>query len=91
MPQPGFDSLASQAQVACALLSIKALHMLGLRATDAARPAEICSLAGLPGGTVRPKLAALVRDRCAQRSANGLYSIPVSLFHRAFALLRNGR
>lgn len=85
---PPIDALTTEARVACVLLALKALSLLGLRASPSATPAEIGKLSGLPGGTVRPKLRSLLRDRCIARAADGTYSVPPSVIHRAAAVVR---
>jgi hypothetical protein len=84
-----FDELPSEAQVACVLLALKALEILGLRPDDSASPADICEVSGLPGGTVRPKLSALLRKRCVRRGDDGRYSVPISLSHRTAEVVTN--
>jgi hypothetical protein len=89
--QPDFDVLTTEAQVACVLLAIKALGMVGLRSLDAATPAEIVALSGLPGGTVRPKLRDLLKRRCVARNSDGRYFMPTNAIHRTIEVLRHAR
>jgi hypothetical protein len=84
-----FEELPAESRVACVVLAIKALQLVGLRTADNASPAEVCALSGLPGGTVRPKLRALLRKRQVHRDSAGRYSVPVNIAHRTAELLRD--
>jgi hypothetical protein len=84
--EPDFNRLPSERQVLCVLLALQAAHMLGLRETAAAVPAEVIELSGMPPGTVRPKLSALLKARHVVKDGSA-YCVPVHSIRRAAALL----
>lgn len=84
--EPRFDDLAAELRVLCVLLALQALRLLDLRETDQATPAEIVSISGMPPGTVRPKLAGLLKKRLVAKDG-ARYSLPVHAARRAIELL----
>lgn len=83
-----FDQLTALQKVACILLGLAAAHMLDLRDRRGATPQEIVRVSGLAGGTVRPKLSELLRDRYAVRDGHD-YAIPIHAIRRITDLLRS--
>lgn len=86
LPGPAFDRLSSEHRVLCVLLALQAMRLLGLRNSDEVTPAEIVEISGMPPGTVRPKLAALMKARWVGKRS-GRYSLPVHSAQRAIDLL----
>ena len=89
LPEPAFDQLPAEHRVLCVLLALQASHMLGLRPDGAAAPAEVVQASGMPAGTVRPKLSALLKSRYVVRTDHK-YSLPVHATRRAVRVLRKG-
>lgn len=73
--EPSFEALGARQKVLCALLALKALHLLELREKPTAGPAEISSASGIPSGTVKPRLRELASDRLVIADG-GRYEIP---------------
>jgi hypothetical protein len=85
--EPAFDELSADRKVVCVLLAFQALAILELRDDASATPAEIVELSGMPAGTVRPKLSALLKQRRVAKTADG-YTLPLHAARRAADLLR---
>jgi hypothetical protein len=85
--EPAFDQLSSEHRVLCVLLALQAMRLLGLRDSDEVTPAQITEISGMPPGTVRPKLSALLKARWVVKGTGGLYSLPLHSARRAVALL----
>ena len=90
LPEPAFDELPAEHRVLCVLLALQAAHMLGLRSDGAATPTDVVAASGMPAGTVRPKLSALLKARYVVR-VDHKYSLPVHATRRAAQVLREGR
>ena len=83
-----FDDLSTKQKLALYLLCRLALSTRPTTTfTIAASPIEIEKATMLPGGTVRPKLSELVKDRIVIKSGDG-YSIPAVNLQRAKKLFR---
>jgi hypothetical protein len=82
--EEAFTRLKARDQVLCVLLAVRAAQLLGLRTESALTPQEIVAVTGMAGGTVRPKLSALVRERLVAKGNAG-YEIPVHALARATA------
>jgi hypothetical protein len=85
--EKAFDHLTTLQRVGCVLLAMRAAELLGLRDRPGARPREIVAVSGMPPGTVRPKLGALVRERIAVKEADE-YMIPGHGIRRAVDLIK---
>lgn len=88
--QPPFDSLDAERKVLIVILAAKAAFALGVSTQEGLRPKEIEGVAALPGGTVRPRLKALLEQRLVIPQ-NGQYCFPVSAISRAKNLLRKSQ
>ena len=86
LPERSFDVLPAEHRVLCVLLAVQALRLLQLRETDDATPAQISALSGMPPGTVRPKLSALLRDHRVAKTGSR-YSLPLHSARHALDLL----
>lgn len=71
-----FGQLKAREQVLCLLLALRAAEMLGLRGSCSLTPQEVSKASGMAGGTVRPKLSALVKARLVSKD-EGKYCIPI--------------
>lgn len=89
-PLASFDELGAEQKVLVALLSFRAMHLLGMRETEGARPAHIAEATGVPPGTVRPALQRLARKRMAAK-AEGDYVVPLHASQRAITALKEPR
>lgn len=84
-----FDDLSSKQRILIYLLCRLALSTRPKTTfTLAVSPVEIEKATMLPGGTVRPKLGELVRDRIVIKSGDG-YSVPAASLQRAKKLFSN--
>jgi len=84
--QPAFDGLDGGGKVVCLLLAMRAAAMLGLRDRPGARPQELVDASGMPGGTVRPNLAALMDQRLVVKEGHE-YLIPPYALPRVARLI----
>ena len=84
--EPGFDRLGADRKVCCALLAVKAAAMLELRRHGSARPRELERLTGMPGGTIRPALAHLLKSRIVTATGSD-YEVPGHAVRRAAAYI----
>lgn len=84
--EPAFDELPAERRVLCLLLALQAMRILEMRDSDDATPAELTDLSGMAAGTVRPKLAALLKGRRVVK-IDGRYSLPLHSARRAMELL----
>jgi hypothetical protein len=83
-PKAPFDELNAKDKVLVYLLARLALSALpDAKASASVSPKEIEEETGLPGGTVRPKLAQLEKERLAFKSEGGYYVTSATL-SRAF-------
>jgi hypothetical protein len=89
-PLPLFDELVAEQKVLVALLSFRAMHLLGMRETQGTRPAHIAEVTGVPPGTVRPALQRLARKRMAAKAGND-YVVPLHASQRAITALKEPR
>jgi hypothetical protein len=90
LPEAAFDGLPAGHRVLCVLLAFQALRLLELRETDDATPAEISEISGMPPGTVRPKLSALLKGRWVAKNGTR-YSLPIHSSRRTIDLLGDPR
>jgi hypothetical protein len=74
------DSLANRERVLVALLSRKALALLGSKTQEAAQPRQLEELAGIKGGTLRPLLRQLVTSGVLWQDDRG-YAVPNHSLH----------
>jgi hypothetical protein len=84
--QPAFESLSARERLVAALLGFRAGELLGLRDGPGVSPQEIERLTGMAGGTVRPTLTQLLRQRLVARE-DGQYLIPAHSIRRAAEVL----
>lgn len=87
IPDQSFARLPAELRVVAVLLALRAQQMLGVREQAGATPGEVASLSGMPPGTVRPKLAQLLKAHRVAR-AGGLYSLPIPGVPSACQLLK---
>lgn len=80
---PPYESLTTRRKTLVCLLGQKASHLLGLAESESLSPKEAEACSGLPGGTVRPKLTELKKDRIALTDENGFYAIAPHQVSRA--------
>ena len=86
--QPDFEHLAARERLIAALLAFRAGQLLELRSAPGASPQDIERLTGMAGGTVRPTLSQLLRQRIVARE-QGQYLIPAHSVRRAAGVLRD--
>ena len=87
IPTERFAQLSAAEKLLATLLSLVAHRLLGNRAGDAAKPAELARLTGLPTGTVHPTLSELARKHKVAKQADGYY-LPRAAMRSAGAQLR---
>lgn len=89
-PKKAWHSLDSKRKILVILLGRLALTARNPEANATLSPKEIEELTGLPGGTVRPKLLTLTKDR-AVHLVGGRYSVrPTSIaIESAYALMED--
>ncbi|MBI5301112.1 MAG: hypothetical protein HY868_03170 [Chloroflexi bacterium] len=88
-PKAPFDELNAKHKVLVYLLARLALSALPDAKTSAAvSPKEVEDETGLPGGTVRPKLTQLEKERLVIRNEGGYY-VTSAILHRAFKELES--
>jgi hypothetical protein len=87
LPERSFESLPAESKLLAVLLALKAQELLGVRPDPSATPQEIATLSGMPPGTVRPKLAGLLRARRVTRD-HARYALPVHSIRSACELLK---
>lgn len=81
--KPTFDDLGAKQKILLYLLCRLAIATRpNTTFTVAVTPTELEKITMLPGGTVRPKLTELVRDRIVVKSGDG-YSVPAMNLQRA--------
>ena len=68
-----YASLATRQKVLVCLLGQKASHLLGTADDDLLTPKQVEACTGLPGGSVRAKLAELKSDRLLENDGRGKY------------------
>ncbi len=68
-----YASLATRQKVLVCLVGQKAAHLLGTTGDDLLSPKEVEACTGLPGGTVRAKLAELKSDQLLVNDGRGKY------------------
>ncbi|HEX7133467.1 MAG TPA: hypothetical protein VF228_12890, partial [Iamia sp.] len=68
------------------LLGLRAAHLLGLRSSWGATPTQLAHLAGMPTGTVRPKLSALSKERLVSKDGHE-YLVPAAVVRLVAARL----
>lgn len=73
--KPGFSRLTARAKVLAYLLGRKAAVLLGKAETEAAAPKDISREAGMPSGTVNPKLRGLLEDRLVSSTESSEYYV----------------
>jgi hypothetical protein len=88
--EPAFDDLPAEQRVLCVLLALQAMRLLGLRESDDATPGDVGAISGMPSGTVRPKLSALLKGRWVVKTG-ARYSLPLHSARRAIDLLGRAR
>lgn len=77
IPLAAWDNTRNEVRIILYLLARRAIHALGLPQPQvAATPREIEQATGIPGGTVRPALQRLRRDRLVSKVENNGYLIP---------------
>jgi hypothetical protein len=82
-----FDQLSSENKVMCLLLAVKAQQLLGLREEDSATPQDLAELGQMSGGTIRPKLAKLLKNRQVAKTGQA-YHLPPPAMRRAVTRLK---
>lgn len=84
-----FDDLSTKQKLLLYLLCRLALSTRpNTTFTTSVSPIEVEKATNLPGGTIRPKLSELVKDRIAVKNGDGYY-VPAMNLHRAKKLLLN--
>ncbi|MCL5428742.1 MAG: hypothetical protein M1347_02910 [Chloroflexi bacterium] len=90
-PKRGWNALDTKKKVLVILLAKLALSAKDAQFSASISSKEIEQITGLPGGTVRPKLSELVKDRIAFRDHSSNYSVrptPIA-FSNAWALMES--
>jgi len=82
-----FDQLSSEDKVICLLLANRAQQLLGLREDGGATPQQLIDMGQMAGGTVRPKLSKLLKERKIAKSGSE-YHLPPPAIRRAVTRLR---
>lgn len=87
--EKAFDDLSTRRKVCCILLAYRVLHMLGLRDSAGVRSSDMETETGMPGGTVRPKLSELKKERIADQDDKN-WTIPTHALRRAVEVVGGG-
>ena len=90
-PKNEWNKLDTKKKVLVVLLARLALSAKDSQFSAGISSKEIEDITGLPGGTVRPKLSQLVKDRIAYRDQVSNYSVrptPIA-FNNAWALMES--
>ena len=87
---PAADDLNSRRQVLVVMLALKAAHLVGAIDHAQATPKRLSEASGIPGGTVRPSLADLVKWRMITKCADGSYVIEGHNVDHAISFLNDG-
>ncbi|UYN89514.1 MAG: hypothetical protein KIT08_10505 [Anaerolineales bacterium] len=89
--EPAFRSLSLAQKVLTVIAAAKAMKLLEIRDSEEIGPTEIALLAGIPVGSVKPSVRALLNNGDVEATPGGRYTIPLRNLNLLSSMLQGGQ
>jgi hypothetical protein len=86
--EPAFRSLSLAQKVLAVIAAAKAMKLLEIRDSEEIGPTEIASLGGIPVGSVKPVVRALLNNGVVEATPGGHYTIPLRNLNLLSSMLK---